>query len=26
VKESGNTREGVAYAIKEMTEEKILIL
>lgn len=26
VKDSGNTREGVAYAIKEMTEEKILVL
>jgi glyceraldehyde-3-phosphate dehydrogenase (NADP+) len=25
-KDSGNTREGVAYAIKEMTEEKILVL
>jgi glyceraldehyde-3-phosphate dehydrogenase (NADP+) len=26
VKDSGNAREGVAYAIKEMTEEKILVL
>jgi acyl-CoA reductase-like NAD-dependent aldehyde dehydrogenase len=26
VKDSGNTREGVKYAIKEMTEEKILVL
>ena len=26
VKDSGNTREGVRYAIKEMTEEKILVL
>ncbi len=26
VKESGNAREGVAYAIKEMTEEKILVM
>lgn len=25
-KDSGNTREGVAYAIKEMTEEKILVV
>lgn len=25
VKDSGNTREGVKYAIKEMTEEKILV-
>lgn len=25
-KDSGNTREGVAYAIKEMTEEKILVI
>lgn len=25
-KDSGNAREGVAYAIKEMTEEKILVL
>lgn len=25
VKDSGNAREGVAYAIKEMTEEKILV-
>lgn len=25
-KDSGNTREGVAYAIKEMTEEKILVM
>jgi glyceraldehyde-3-phosphate dehydrogenase (NADP+) len=26
VKDSGNTREGVRYAIKEMTEEKILVI
>jgi acyl-CoA reductase-like NAD-dependent aldehyde dehydrogenase len=26
VKDSGNTREGVKYAIKEMTEEKILVM
>lgn len=26
VKESGNTREGVRYAIHEMTEEKILVM
>lgn len=26
VKDSGNTREGVRYAIKEMTEEKILVM
>jgi len=26
VKDSGNTREGVRYAINEMTEEKILVL
>jgi acyl-CoA reductase-like NAD-dependent aldehyde dehydrogenase len=26
VKDSGNAREGIAYAIKEMTEEKILVL
>ncbi|HEY3251625.1 MAG TPA: aldehyde dehydrogenase family protein, partial [Ignavibacteria bacterium] len=26
VKDSGNTREGVKYAIKEMTEEKILVI
>lgn len=26
VKDSGNTREGVAYAIKEMTEERILVI
>ena len=26
VKDSGNTREGIRYAIKEMTEEKILVL
>lgn len=26
VKDSGNTREGVAYAIREMTEEKILVI
>ncbi len=26
VKDSGKTREGVAYAIKEMTEEKILVV
>ncbi len=26
VKDSGNAREGVAYAIKEMTEEKILVI
>lgn len=26
VKDSGNTREGIKYAIKEMTEEKILVL
>jgi acyl-CoA reductase-like NAD-dependent aldehyde dehydrogenase len=26
VKDSGNAREGVAYAIKEMTEEKILVV
>lgn len=26
VKDSGNTREGVSYAIKEMTEEKILVI
>jgi len=26
VKDSGNTREGVRYAIIEMTEEKILVL
>lgn len=26
VKDSGNAREGVTYAIKEMTEEKILVL
>ena len=25
-KDSGNAREGVAYAIKEMTEEKILVM
>jgi acyl-CoA reductase-like NAD-dependent aldehyde dehydrogenase len=26
VKDSGNSREGVTYAIKEMTEEKILVI
>ena len=26
VKDSGNTREGVRYSIKEMTEEKILVI
>jgi acyl-CoA reductase-like NAD-dependent aldehyde dehydrogenase len=26
VKDSGNTREGVKYAIREMTEEKILVM
>ncbi len=26
VKDSGNAREGVAYAIKEMTDEKILVI
>lgn len=26
VKDSGNTREGVKYAIREMTEEKILVI
>lgn len=26
VKDSGNTREGVKYAINEMTEEKILVM
>jgi len=26
VKESGNTREGPAYAIREMTEERIVVL
>ncbi len=26
VKDSGNTREGVSYAIKEMTEERILVI
>jgi acyl-CoA reductase-like NAD-dependent aldehyde dehydrogenase len=26
IKDSGNAREGVAYAIKEMTEEKILVV
>jgi acyl-CoA reductase-like NAD-dependent aldehyde dehydrogenase len=26
VKDSGNTREGVKYAMKEMTEEKILVI
>lgn len=26
IKDSGNAREGVAYAIKEMTEEKILVM
>jgi acyl-CoA reductase-like NAD-dependent aldehyde dehydrogenase len=26
VKDSGNAREGVAYAVKEMTKEKILVL
>jgi glyceraldehyde-3-phosphate dehydrogenase (NADP+) len=26
VKDSGNAREGVSYAIKEMTEEKILVM
>lgn len=26
VKDSGNAREGVSYAIKEMTEEKILVI
>ncbi len=26
IKDSGNTREGVRYAINEMTEEKILVI
>jgi acyl-CoA reductase-like NAD-dependent aldehyde dehydrogenase len=26
VKDSGNAREGVKYAINEMTEEKILVI
>ena len=26
IKDSGNTREGPAYAIREMTEERLLVL
>jgi acyl-CoA reductase-like NAD-dependent aldehyde dehydrogenase len=26
VKESGNTREGPAYAVREMTEERLIVL
>jgi acyl-CoA reductase-like NAD-dependent aldehyde dehydrogenase len=26
VKESGNTKEGPAYAVREMTEERVVIL
>jgi acyl-CoA reductase-like NAD-dependent aldehyde dehydrogenase len=26
VKDSGNTREGPAYAIREMTEERVVVL
>jgi hypothetical protein len=26
VKDSGNTREGPAYAIREMTEERLVVL
>jgi hypothetical protein len=26
VKDSGNTREGPAYAVREMTEERLVVL